>query len=108
MRRALWRQPVDHLPVQTNYTPVMGRNLEAAFRVTSAELPARLGNHLLRLDLTHPKRLSADGTIGFDWWGAGWDMQTEGYCHAYAPLAGETDLSSFPWPDPEAVGLHHT
>lgn len=105
MRRALWRQPVDRLPVQTNYTPVMGRKLETAFHVTSAELPARLDNHLLRLDLTHPKRLSDDGTISYDWWGAGWDTQTEGYWHSSAPLADAPDLALFAWPDPEAPGL---
>jgi len=105
MRRALWRQPVDRLPVQTNYTPVMCRKLEAALHVTAAELPARLDNHLLRLDLTHPKRLSADGKVSFDWWGAGWDTQTEGYWHSFSPLAEITDLASFPWPDPEAPGL---
>jgi uroporphyrinogen decarboxylase len=99
---------VDRLPVQTNYTPVMSRKLEAAFHVTPAELPARLDNHLLRLDLTHPKRLSADGKIGYDWWGAGWDMQTEGYWHSYAPLAQTMDLACFPWPDPEAPGLQDT
>ena len=105
MRRALWRQPVDRLPVQTNYTPLMGRKLEAAFKISSAELPARLDNHLLRLELTCPRRLSADGRIGFDWWGAGWDTQTEGYWHAYSPLAEVTDLAAFPWPDPEGSDL---
>jgi uroporphyrinogen decarboxylase len=105
MRHALWRQPVDRLPVQTNYTPVMGRMLEQAFHVTAADLPGRLDNHLLRLDLSHPKRLSADGATGYDWWGAGWDMQTEGYWHAEAPLAEDTDLAAFPWPDPTAPGL---
>lgn len=105
MRRALWRQPVDRLPVQTNYTQLMGRKLEAAFHVTPAELPARLDNHLLRLDLTHPRPLSADGKIGYDWWGAGWDTQTEGYWHAYSPLAELTNLDRFVWPDPEAPGL---
>ena len=105
MRRALWRQPVDRLPVQTNYTPLMGRKLEAAFHVTPAELPARLDNHLLRLDLTHPRPLSADGKIGYDWWGTGWDTQTEGYWHADAPLAETMDLADFPWPDPAAPGL---
>ncbi len=100
MRRALWRQPVDHLPVQTNYTPVMARKLIDHFKVTPSELPARLDNHLLRLDLTHSKRLNDDGKIGYDWWGAGWDTQTEGYWHSFAPLAGSTDLARFPWPNP--------
>ena len=87
MRRALWRQPVDRLPVQTNYTPVMGRKLRGHFKVPADELPNRLDNHLLRLDLTFPKRLSADGKVSYDWWGAGWDTETEGYWHSHAPLA---------------------
>ncbi len=57
----------------------MGRMLEVAFHVTAADLPGRLYNHLLRLDLSHSKRMSADGRRGYDWWGADWDMQTEGY-----------------------------
>jgi uroporphyrinogen decarboxylase len=55
---------------------------------------------LLRLDLTHPKRVSEDGRTGYDWWGAGWDTQTEGYWHSFAPLAERENLSRFPWPDP--------
>jgi uroporphyrinogen decarboxylase len=105
MRRALWRQPVDRLPVQTNYTGIMGAQLAAHFHCTAAELPARLNNHLLRVDLDHPPQLSDDGLISFDWWGAGWGTDTQGYWHASAPLGELADLSAFPWPDPEAPGL---
>lgn len=105
MRRALARQPVDRLPVQTNYTGVMEKKLTAYFNVTPAELPARLDNHLLRLDLTHPKRRNPEGSIAYDWWGAGWDTQTEGYWHSHAPLASDTDLDRFAWPDPETPEL---
>ena len=105
MGRALWRRPVDRLPVQTNYTPVMERKLAEGFRVAPGELPARLDNHLLRLELSHVKRLSEDGKVGYDWWGAGWDTQTEGYWHAFAPLAASRDLASFPWPDPAEAHL---
>lgn len=105
LRRALWRQPVDRLPVQTNYTGTMGANLAAHLHCSTAELPARLDNHLLRVDVNHPPRLSDDGLVSFDWWGAGWGTQTEGYWHASAPLAEATDLDAFPWPDPGAVDL---
>jgi len=27
--------------------------------------------HLLRVDVGHTTRLSDDGKVGFDWWGAG-------------------------------------
>jgi uroporphyrinogen decarboxylase len=101
MRRALWRQPVDCLPVQTNYTPVMGRKLMEHFKVGADELPNLLGNHLLRLDLTCPKRLSPDGKVSYDWWGAGWDTETEGYWHSHAPLANTPALDVFHWPDPQ-------
>jgi uroporphyrinogen decarboxylase len=105
LRRALWRQPVDRLPVQTNYTRAMGARLAAHFGCSAKELAARLDNHLLRLDVSHTPRLSADGKVSFDWWGAGWGTETEGYWHAHAPLAGQTDLSRFSWPDPNAPGL---
>jgi uroporphyrinogen decarboxylase len=101
MRRALWRQPVDRLPVQTNYTPVMGRKLRGHFKVSADELPNRLDNHLLRLDLTYPKRLSADGKVSYDWWGAGWDTETEGYWLSHAPLANDKAVEGFPWPNPQ-------
>jgi len=105
MRRALWRQPVDRLPVQTNYTGAMAAILASHFHCPTAELPDLLGNHLLRVDVDHPPRLSADGRISFDWWGAGWGTETEGYWHAFAPLADGTDPGAFAWPDPAALSL---
>jgi len=105
MRRALWRQPVDRLPTQTNYTGAMGARLMAHFQCSPEELATRLDNHLLRVDVTHTPRLSADGRVSFDWWGAGWGTETEGYWHAVAPLAQSTNLAGYPWPDPNAPGL---
>jgi len=105
MRRALWRQPVDRLPVQTNFTGAMGRKLRDALGVDASELSLRLDNHLLRVDVGHTTRLSDDGNVGFDWWGAGWDTHTEGYWNAVSPLAASRDLDRFAWPDPDAPGL---
>ncbi|MEI7954539.1 MAG: uroporphyrinogen decarboxylase family protein [Verrucomicrobiota bacterium] len=105
MRQALWRQPVDRLPVQTNYTGAIAAKLAAHFSCSTAELGAHLDNHLLRVDVDHTQRLSDDGRVAFDWWGAGWGTETEGYWHAAAPLADDCDPSSFIWPDPEALNL---
>jgi uroporphyrinogen decarboxylase len=100
MRRALWRQPLDHLPVQTNYTADMGARLAGHLGVAPQALPDRLGNHLLRVDLSYQKRRSADGKVEYDWWGAGWNTETEGYWLADAPLAQTQDLDAIAWPDP--------
>ena len=105
MRRALWRQPLDRLPVQSNFTGSMGAKLAETFQCSGADLTARLGNHLLRVDVASTLRLSEDGLVSFDWWGAGWGTATEGYWHAAAPLAAISDLSAFAWPDPEAPAL---
>lgn len=105
LRRALGRQAVDRLPVQTNYTAAMGAKLAAHFGCAVADLHARLDNHLLRVEPRFPTRLSPDGRVVFDGWGAGWGTETEGYWHAHAPLATSTDLEAHPWPDPEAPGL---
>ena len=104
-RRTLWREPVDRLPVQTNFTGAMGRKLAEHFGIAAADLSAQLDNHLLRVDVDHAPHLSEDGLVSFDWWGAGWGTATEGYWHAQAPLSGCTDLEVFPWPDPDAPGL---
>jgi uroporphyrinogen decarboxylase len=105
MRRALRREPVDHLPYQTNYTGAMGRRMAQYFGIAEAQLHDRLGNHLLRVDLSHTRPRSADGSVEYDWWGAGWDTRTEGYWHSFAPLAESLDLDSYAWPDPDAKDL---
>jgi uroporphyrinogen decarboxylase len=105
MRRALQRQPLDRIPTQINYTAQMGARLAAHFGVPLSDLPHRLGNHFLRVDLTYPKRLSEDGRASYDWWGVGWDTETEGYWPAQTPLADSTDLDAFAWPDPTADDL---
>jgi len=106
--RALRREPVDRLPTQCNYTRAMGRLLAAHFRIAEADLPECLGNHLLRVDIDYPHRTNADGSIEFDWWGAGWDTRTEGYWHAFSPLKDSLDLNRVRWPDPHDGTLFST
>jgi len=108
MLRALKRQPVDRLPTQSNYTRKMGALLAEHFGIAEAELPERLGNHLLRVDIDHARRTTAAGSIEFDWWGAGWDTRTEGYWHAFSPLEDSLDLDRFPWPDPNDAAIFAT
>ena len=105
LRRALQHQPIDRLPTQVNYTARMGQQLAAHFQVPVAELPARLGNHFVRVDLTYPARFSDDGRLRYDWWGAGHDTHEEGYFIPGNPLAHSTDLEAFSWPNPHAPQL---
>ena len=105
MLRALRREPVDRLPTQSNYTGKMGQLLSEHFCISEAQLPERLGNHLLRVDIDYPRHTNADGSIEFDWWGAGWDTRTEGYWHAFAPLKDSLDLDRYPWPDPNDAAI---
>lgn len=96
MRRALRHAPVDRLPTQVSYTRAMGEKLADHFGVTLADLPARLDNHMIRVDIAYPARLSDDGRTRYDWWGVGFDTEEEGYFPSVCPLA---DLDSFAWPD---------
>jgi uroporphyrinogen decarboxylase len=105
LRLALQRQQIDRWPTQINTTDEMGRKLAAHFQISIKELPERLGNHLLRLDLSYPKRSSADGKLAYDWWGVGWHTETEGYWPGDSPLAEKEDLDSYAWPDPEDASL---
>ncbi len=101
LQRTLTHQPVDHLPTQINYTRSMGEEMCAHFGLAFDELPAFLGNHLLRVDLTYQTKYSDDGKLKYDWWGVGFDVEEEGYYTADNPLADSQDLDVFPWPEPE-------
>ena len=58
-----------------------------------------------RVDLQHDRRMSDDGRTAYDWWGAGWSTETEGYWHTFSPLAESEELDAFAWPDPQAPQL---
>ena len=105
MRRALQHEPVDHIPTQINYTDGMGQTMAEHFNVPVADLPAFLGNHMIRVDLSHPGTLNEDGSVKFDWWGVGFDTKEEGYFAAISPLKETPDLDDYPWPDPTAPQL---
>ena len=105
MRSALLHQPIDQLPTQINYTASMGQKLATHYEVAVGELPRRLNNHLVRIDLAYPARLSADGKIRYDWWGAGHDTGEEGYYIPINPLRDSKNLDAFSWPDPHEPQL---
>lgn len=97
--------PVDRLPTQVNYTRAMGEALAGHYGVPASELPSCLDNHLVRVDLTHKPKFSADGRTRYDWWGAGHDTTEEGYFIRDNPLATDRDIDAYAWPDPCAPGL---
>lgn len=96
---------MDRLPTQVGWTAAMGARLAAHLGVSEAELPRLLDNHLVRLDLSHASRLSADGRTSTDWWGAGHDTAEEGYFIRQSPLAEAPDLDAYRWPDAHAPDL---
>jgi uroporphyrinogen decarboxylase len=100
LQRAIRHEPVDRLPTQINYTGRQGDQLAAYLRVSAAQLPERLDNHLRRLDLTYPARYNEDRSVKFDWWGAGFDTGEEGYFVRVSPLQNSKDLDAIAWPDP--------
>ena len=105
MRHALRREPVDHLPTQMTYTRALGERLAAHLGVPVSALPDRLGNHMLRVDIATPQRLNDGGGVYYDWWGAGWSTDEEGYFLKDPPLGGARTLESIAWPDPDGPHL---
>jgi uroporphyrinogen decarboxylase len=78
----------------------MGQKLAAHFKVAIADLPRVLDNHFVRVDLTYATRLSDNGRVRFDWWGAGHDTREEGHYIPVNPPKDSKDLGAYPWPDP--------
>jgi len=98
VQQALQHHPVDRLPTQINYTSAMGKKMAAHFGVSLADLPARLDNHLVRVDLSYARDLRDD--VYYDWWDVGWNANEEGYLPTDCPLAQTDTLNNFLWPDP--------
>jgi uroporphyrinogen decarboxylase len=105
VRRTLHRQEVDRLPTQITYTRAMGEKLAAHLDVSPEELPQRLDNHLLRVDITYPRPVSDDGRVAYDWWGVGWSTETEGYWPVDVPFPNAEPLDTFAWPNPHDMHL---
>jgi uroporphyrinogen decarboxylase len=105
MTRAITYQEVDRIPTQINYTAGMAQQMAAHFNVAVQELPAFLGNHMIRVDIDFPGVLREDGLVKFDWWGVGFDTKEEGYFAAVSPLAENKDLDRYPWPDAQQPDL---
>jgi uroporphyrinogen decarboxylase len=105
MRRALLNEPVDRLPTQINYTRALGQKLARHYQVSEADLPDRLGNHMVRVDIQSVPRYSQDGKVSYDWWGVGFEVEEEGYFASVNPLPDSKELDAYPWPDPNAPQL---
>ena len=105
VRLALLKQPVDLIPTQINYTHAFGKTLSDHLHISLDELPVHLGNHLIRVDIDYPTKLSHDGKIRYDWWGVGFDTEEEGYYPVVNPLAENKDIDAFSWPDPYKNGF---
>ena len=83
----------------------MAPRLAEALGCAEADLPARLGNHMLRVGLSCPSVPGPDGESTLDWWGCGWRTGVEDSWQTLTPMAGTADPSRFSWPDPSAPGL---
>ncbi len=112
--KALERKPIDRFPSQTNYTAGLGELYADHAGVDFADLDELFDNHLLRLDVSHSRRLSPDGKVAYDWWGAGFSTSEEGYLIVDSPLAAVDPESTgtglftpggFSRPDPNVPGL---
>lgn len=105
MQRTLRLETVDRIPNQINYTRPFGKRLAQHYGVSEMALPARLGNHMVRVDIQVDPCLSSDGKVEYDWWGVGFAVEEEGYFAADNPLADSKDLDRFSWPDPHSPHL---
>src|SRR3990172_12495608 len=100
MRRALLNEPIDRLPTQMNYTRAFGLKMAQHYKVSEQDLPDRLENHMIRVDIQFDHRHSEDGKVDYDWWGVGFAVEEEGYFASINPLADSKELDHYPWPDP--------
>jgi uroporphyrinogen decarboxylase len=103
--RALNHETLDRLPNQINYTTALGAQMTQYFGVSLVELPSRLGNHMVRVDIDDRTQFRNGGKIKVDWWGVGFDVDEEGYFASVNPLVDSKDLDAYPWPDPDEPNL---
>lgn len=105
MRRALLHKPVDRLPTQINYTQALGQKMAQHYGISNQDLPEYFGNHLVRVEVQLKPMFSEDSKVKYDWWGAGFKVDEEGYFPSVNPLVDSKNLEAYPWPDPNASDL---
>lgn len=105
MRQALLHESVDRLPTQINYTKALGQKMAQHYGISDQDLPERLGNHMVRVDIQVESIVSEDSKTKYDWWGVGFDVEEEGYFASVNPLADSKDMDAYPWPDPNIPHL---
>jgi uroporphyrinogen decarboxylase len=105
LRRAIYKEKIDYLPTQINYTEAMGKKIATYYNIQYTELPFFLNNHLIRVDLSYSQSIDKKLGVRYDWWGVGHDLTQEGYYLKINPLAESPDLDKYPWPNPNELGL---
>ena len=113
MLAAMRRQPQDRVPTQLDFSPRMLDVVCKHYGVPSRgeeELLPFMDNHLVYSFINDAfgmqrKRMLSGDRIQFDNWGCGYDITQEGSSPVVHPLADDSKISSYPFPDPNAPGL---
>jgi len=101
--RTLARQPVNYLPTYITFTQKMYSKMAKYFGVRPEDLYFYLDNHIIQVGLSEPVRIV--GSVKYDSWGIGWDLESEGFLIRHYPLMEDDAWVHYRFPDPSAPGL---
>ncbi|MBS4023234.1 MAG: hypothetical protein KGZ79_12580 [Dethiobacter sp.] len=109
---AFKRQPVDKLPMQLDFSPLMLDKMCEHFQIPKhgeEGLLDYIDNHIVYAFLKDPfgkqRRRTAGSNILFDDWGTGWDMTADGIAFTYHPLENIDNFKNYQFPNPNKAEL---
>ncbi len=110
---SIQRKPIDRLPVQLDFSPIMLDKMCAHFGVPQKgeeELLPFIDNHLVYAFLNDTygmlrKRMHKTNPEMLDDFGVGWDMRQEGIYLTRHPLEDMRNYRDYKFPDPNRSGL---
>ena len=98
---AIGRVKQEYLPTQINYTPKMKDKVLDILGIPEDSIDEKLGNHIKYICLDDMVRVDKEKNIGYDIWGVGWDLASEGFEIKYHPLIDSDNLKDYKFPEPD-------
>lgn len=113
VRRIIKRLDVDYIPSQIDFAPILLDKLASVWNLPKGEegLLKVINNHIVYAYLNDVfgnirfRTYDTKDNIKYDDWNVGWDVNADGTCLRYHPIAKISDIDKYVFPNPAKADL---